>query len=233
MVKKCICNSDAYHSWYGKVQKTYCFRCSAYVDSETIGEHTDLCVENLPLNIPDVFGLPEQDDILWLNIPVALARKVGWYLTRLQEKKFLVLPVYRDGKMVFWTARNLESGEPKYLSAHGSKKQYWLSDEHYPTGDLFICEGIADAVYMSQIGQSMALLGTNYNGKLDSWMRSANRIIVAFDGDAVGRIHGMQLARELSDKQIGKRVFLLPIPMNLDPVDLKLDQLQNLIKELH
>lgn len=229
MVKKCSCNSDAYWSWYDKVGKFYCFRCSAYADSEFLGEVVEL--ENLPLSLP----IPEyfQFSSPWYNLPISLHNRYRFYTAFINGSKFLVLPVYRDGKAVFYTARNLESDEPKYVSALRVKKQYWLSDEHYPIGDLFICEGIADAVYMSQIGQSIALLGTNYNGTLDSWMKSANRIIIAFDGDAVGRIHGMQLARELSDKQIGKRVFLLPIPMNLDPVDLKLDQLQNLIKELH
>lgn len=232
MTKKCVCNSDAYHSWYAKVQKTYCFRCSAYVDSQVIGEHTDLCVENLPLNIPDVLGYASHSDLPWPNITGDVDIRYRWYISILQEKKFLVLPVYRNGKMVFWTARNLESDDPKYLSAHGSKKQYWLSSEHYPTGDLFIAESIADACYMSQLGQSMALLGTNYNGKLDSWMKSANRIIIAFDGDAVGKIQGMQLARYLSDMKIGNKVYLLPIPMNLDPVDLDFQELQKLIKGL-
>lgn len=215
---------------------TFCFKCHHYVDSENIGVHGDLCVENKPLEIPD--GLyPNEEECILLNNKYPNLRYNGFeyghfYFTRFHEKPFLVLPVYRDGKMVFWTARNLLDNEPKFMSAHGSKKQYWLSDEQYPTGDLFIAESIADACYLSQLGQSVGLLGTSYNCSLDNWLKSSSRIIIAFDGDTVGRVQGMMLARYLRDMEICEKIFVLPVPDNTDPVDMKLDDLKTLVEEL-
>jgi hypothetical protein len=235
-MKMCTCNSNAYHSWYAKKQKTYCFKCSAYVDSESLGVHGDLCVENRPLEIPD--GLyPNEEECKLINNKYSNLGYDGYelahfYFTRIQEKPFLVMPVYRDGKMVFWTARNLQDNEPKFMSARGSKKQYWLSDEQYPTGDLFIAESIVDACYLSQLGQSVGLLGTSYNCSLDNWMKSAKRIIIAFDADPPGRIQGMLLARYLRDMDICKDIKILSLPDGTDPVDMKLDDLKTLVSEL-
>jgi len=232
-MKMCTCNSNAYHSWYAKKQKTYCFKCSAYVDSESLGVHGDLCVENKPLEIPDFLDYPKRSDIIWPNITEGLATTDGhWYVSIIKGIRFLVLPVYRNSKMVFWTARNLDSNDPKYLSAHGSKKQYWLSDEKYPTGDLFIAESIVDACYLSHLGQSVGLLGTSYNCSLDNWMKSAKRIIVCFDADPPGRIQGMLLARYLRDMDICKDIKILSLPDGTDPVDMKLDDLKTLVSEL-
>jgi hypothetical protein len=236
MAKVCICNSDAYHSWYAKVQKTYCFRCGAYVDSEILAGHEEECLPNMPLTIPDVLGSPSQydlDKLEWHNLPISLAIENNWYISTIKGTDYLVLPVYRNSKMVFWTARNLDKkGEPKYLSAHGSRKHYWLSDEQYPTGDLFIAESIADACYLSQLGQSVGLLGTSYNGSLDNWMKSASRIIIAFDGDVVGRIASLTLAKYLCENKICKRVSILAVETGKDPVDINLDTLTILIQGL-
>ena len=231
-MSNCNCNSDAYWSWYAKVQKTYCFRCSAYVDSEVLGEHEEACIPNEPVKIPDVIGLPSQADIPWSNITLALAREFGWYVSKFKEGKFLVLPVYRNGKMVFYTARNLESNNPKYLSAHGSQKQYFLSSENYPTDTLFIAESIADACYLSLLGQSVGLLGTSYNGSLNNWMKSATKIIICFDGDIAGRVASLTTAKYLRDNSICKRVYILPIPIGKDPNDLEIGELKELVKEL-
>jgi hypothetical protein len=170
--------------------------------------------------------------IPWYNIPLTVSRKFKWYTTEFDGIPFLVLPVYRDSKMVFWTSRNLKSDDPKYISAPGVKKQYWLSGEDYPTKDLFICESIADAAYMSQIGQSVGLMGTKYDGSLDNWMKSARRIVIAFDGDAIGRVQGMVLARYLSDQKIGKKVLMLPTPIGKDPVDMQIQELEEVIRGL-
>ena len=108
-MKLCTCNSNAYHSFYEKKQKFYCWRCSAYVDSENIAEHmdADLSVYR-PLEIPDELRPLEQADIIWPNITLELARSAGWYISEIKGFECLVLPVFRYGKMVFYTARNLE-----------------------------------------------------------------------------------------------------------------------------
>lgn len=233
-MKTCECGTNAYHSWYEKKQKTFCFKCNHYVDSEILGVHEEECLPNEPVRMPDILGLPDQSDIPWKNISPEMARHYGWYVSILKEGgKFLVLPVYRNGKMVFWTARNLDkTGEPKYLGAHGSRKAYWLSDEQYPTGDLFIAESIADACYLSLLGQSVGLLGTSYNGSLNNWMKSATKIIICFDGDIAGRVASLTTAKYLRDNSICKRVYILPIPIGKDPNDLEIGELKELVQEL-
>jgi DNA primase len=200
------------------------------VDSESIGEPVEQ--EYGPLEVPEVWGLPEQSDLLWPNLDPILVRRHGFYIS---PDDRLIMPVFRDGGMVFWTARYVgqynDPNIPKYISAK-AKKQYWLSDEQYPTGDLFICESIVDACYMSQLGQSVGLLGTTYNASLDNWMRSAKRVIVAFDGDMIGKFKGMELAVYLKANKVGKQVLMLPTPWNKDPVDLQLDELKQLVKGL-
>ncbi len=119
-----------------------------------------------------------------------------------------ILPYWKDGKVVYYTARALENQEPKYKNLPGIAP---LWNEEYLTtsqkGDVIIvCEGIFDALSCEELGYSaIALGGTQHLEKL--FERAENTpasIFFLFDNDSAGRAAGEKA------KKKGFVVFQIP-----------------------
>lgn len=74
----------------------------------------------------------------------------------------LVLPIYEADKMVFYQARSLDQGQPKYLNPkktaeHGKSDFVFNLDQIDPAKEVIICEGIFSAIAAGS--QAVAVLG--------------------------------------------------------------------------
>lgn len=138
------------------------------------------------------------------------------------------MPVLKSGSPQYYSARLLGKGTgSKYLYPKGVKKLYWTSDDQLsPVGSpVIICEGVADAVYCSLIGPSIALLGSHYNGSLDDLL--ANRVVaLCLDGDAAGIFAAITAKQKL---KVAKNVKVVILPHKFDPTDIPVEELRRII----
>jgi replicative DNA helicase len=103
-----------------------------------------------------------------------------------------ILPYWKNGKVVYYTARALEGQEPRYKNLTGTAP---LFNEEYLTtakkGDVVvICEGIFDALSIEETGhKAIALGGTQHLNKLFKAVENTKGIIflTAFDNDEAGK----------------------------------------------
>ena len=199
----CACGDASYHGEYK------CFRCGERIVSigrVPIEKVYELVV--MPQQTHDTFTLP------WPNLLMSIALSFGFY----RSNDRLIMPVmdYEIDKPVFYSARLLDGEGLKYLYPSKAKKVYWTSSKELIRPVTFICEGIADAAYMSQWGNSVALMGVNYNRSLDVLLKD-KKVIILFDGDTRGILGSCKVEYQL---QPVARVVGLTLPDGKDPVDL-------------
>jgi len=200
----CQCQHNSYWSELPGGKATYCFGCHQTFPSTGQGalesgsmvidrpeEPFVLPVESRPLLTTDWLGR-------WSNITPDMAKKYHWYVAEIHGLEYLVMPITRGGKVVFYSARALDKKALKKYHYHqGAKREYWLSDERLERSPIFICEGVADAVALSHYGSSVGLLGGFYDGRLDGLLKG-RKVIVAFDGDFQGYCLGVQVASKIA-----------------------------------
>ena len=163
----------------------------------------------------------------WKLIPYELIKKYGWYISMINGAEYLIMPILKMGNPIYFSARLLSQGTySKYLYPNGVKKSYWVSSEENSWEPIIIItEGVADAVYCSPLGTSIALLGSYYNNSLDSLL-AGHHIAICMDCDAPGILAAMRIMGQLKDVA-SKKIVMLP---NLcDPTDLELDKLKQMI----
>ena len=145
----------------------YCVSCKQYFDGaqETAKEYIP-CV--MP---PKVYTITEKvwEKIApWPLIPYWLVQKYDWYISLLKGSEYLIMPCISAGTSVYFSARKIDDGPgPKYYYQKGAKKIYWQSND-FPNDIVLIGEGVADAIYLSQFGSSIGILGSYYDGSLDN-----------------------------------------------------------------
>lgn len=98
----------------------------------------------------------------------------------------VVLPVYENGKAIFWQARAVDGRQPKILSPKmprlGVVGKYGAGDE------LVLTEDTLSAVKVSYVTEAWSLLGTKLLDKpLTEIMQTKRRVCVWLDGDKAGR----------------------------------------------
>lgn len=166
----------------------------------------------------------------WPCLNYDLAKDNYVYFGCIYTKEYIVLPVLRQGNPVFYQARGVNKDvkkQIKYLSASGVKKQHWIS-QNISSENWFFCEGIADAIYMSQFGSSVGLMGLNYDGSLDNYLKD-KKIFLCMDSDRAGIIASIKLWTELKKKKIVKAIYIVPLDENKDPVDYPTEEMKKLI----
>jgi len=242
--KACSCGSDAYVTYWAEKGLNWCHKCKSPAGIAPIAAAVKKKpkIDRMPDKVEDLTARKWNKVRPWKNIPFSCADKFGFYLAALhgrvrQEKDsfvnydgmYLIMPIFRGGEAVSFSARLLAGGDhsPKYVIPTNVQKSYWLSKEPLKAKTVFVCEGIADAAYLSEIGDSVALLGVNYDGSLDDALRSKS-VIIALDGDTIGAVQGMKLAYSLSDRGC-KGVRILPLAPGTDPTDYSHDALKKLL----
>lgn len=155
------------------------------------------------------------------------------------NREYLVMPIYRpdvSSEPVFYSARCLTDCKhsdgfvpPKYSYPLNRKKEIWRSwdfageSASVPINKhVLVGEGVADAVWLSQLGPSVALLGSH--GDLD------RPFILVLDGDERGITAAFDIVQTAKRKGLvdAKTVVL---PHDLDPTDVSVKDLQKMILE--
>src|SRR5574341_696187 len=169
----------------------------------------------------------------WPRISFVLAKKYGWYISFLHDYEYLIMSVTRGGKIVFYSARSLESeSKLKYLYP-SVPKVYWTSvePEKFKKTVVFL-EGVADAAYISSILSisAVALLGSWYDGSLNQYLQD-KKIRIMMDGDAKGIEAAFRVMQSFKKDGLVK-VNVIMLPEGANPTNLNLIELKRLIKNL-
>ena len=133
----------------------------------------------------------------------------------------VIIPYYRDGKIIYWQARAIDSGvKPRYLNSPVARDAVLYGyDELFtwrPT-PLFVTEGVFDAISLNGI----CILGSSLNeAKLEVLKRCRRRLIFVIDRDKTGKglgetalEHGWEISfvdERVADANRSVQVFGLP-----------------------
>lgn len=112
----------------------------------------------------------------------------------------VVLPVYEDGKLVYWQARAiLPDQDPKYVSAKSHPKAMFHYHSNHGIGALAITEDILSAIKLGRHCDTIALLGTSPDiDGLTSRLENYKKVVIALDPDFAGVSKALELERRLS-----------------------------------
>ncbi len=167
----------------------------------------------------------------WMRIPFIVAHKNGWYISVTAHGDYLVMPIFRNGKQVFYSARRLRGEGSKYIYPKGVDKRVWISHNMERGIDIrrvFLVEGAADAAYLtflfSKWAGAIGLLGSYLSPEVFT-LTEGMIIYTMFDGDVKGREATMGVQKKMP--------WSIPIflPRDADPTDLTKRELHSIMKQ--
>lgn len=255
MIPNCKCGTDVYWSLWEEKGLLRCWKCGATTKASNYHKEKKE-KEYMPVIMPveaGGFRLNKtfwDDYNPWKNFPLSLTKKFGFYLSFLigwnnisgpewhysfgihdPYALYLIMPVFKNKNTVSYSARmlaELNSGFGKYVIPKNVKKEYWTSVNPKKFGKkVFISEGIADGAYLSQLGSSIALLGSSYDGSLNEHLEG-KEIYVVFDGDIAGKKLVWNVVKALPSSSITR---IVQLDKDKDPTDYTLPQLKKKIGE--
>ena len=163
-----------------------------------------------------------------IDLDHAVANNVGYDpgATRLRRGDGLprsgpavVLPITNnDGDLTYAQSRSLRPGGPKYINP---KSQVAVNPtisilESRHDGPMFLTEGVADALVLTQHGHNAsALIGTGMTSR-DTWVQpltdasNGRQILLAFDNDPAGHSAAQHATHQLHN--VGHTPLVLPVP---------------------
>jgi hypothetical protein len=99
----------------------------------------------------------------------------------------VILPYYRDGKIIFWQARAIfDDMKPRYLNSPIARDAVMYGYDRlysYDPAPLFVNEGVFDAVVLNGI----SILGSSLNAaKIEVLKKCRRRVIFVIDRDKTG-----------------------------------------------
>ena len=106
-----------------------------------------------------------------------------------------MLPVWCQGKVVYYTGRAIDGQEPKYKNATGSAEYFNIEElEKAQSGDIIIItEGILDSLSVEEVTgiKAVSLGGVNHYSKISEKIEEAQArgvtVLSAFDNDEPGK----------------------------------------------
>lgn len=202
--------------------KLLCLECGEVIEKQI--KVYDTSVLQMP---PVIYGITEA---LWNQIkpwplmPFALVKKYGWYVSFLYGRQYLIMPVFRNKKPVFYSARCLEKCEKrfKYSYPENREKAPWKSPKKGRSKYVLVGEGLADAAYMSQLATARALLG--------SYGELPEHVIIIMDGDIKGIEAAFRIVQTMRKQGIVDALTVM-LPPGKDPTDMPLAELRKIIYE--
>lgn len=196
--------------------KAYCFRCNEHgwepKPAESLSERIarraqeqvqDETIASVPaLPSPrnyDVSTWPEKA-ALWLY-KASLGRpeiaKLGAYYHEPSAR--VVLPVYRNGAVAYWSARSVDGRTPKYLNSPTPRGDLVAA---YGSGELLVLtEDILSAFRVGQVTEAWSLIGVHMNDAISARIvKRGGPVVVWLDPDwqyPVGRRPGVIAGRKI------------------------------------
>lgn len=211
--------------------KLICWTCGAIISVNEKKQKKEIV---LPPRIYDITPPLWEQIRPWPLMPFSVVKKYDWYISMLFGADYLVMPVVRDGKPMFYSARRLPSyvygltgNARKYLCPKDVGKVYWQSKRKL-TEPILISEGIADAAYLSQLSSSVALLGPYYDGSLNKQL-DGKLCLIVMDGDEPGVEAAFSIDQSLR-REGHVKLNVVMLPTGKDPTDLVLNSLRRIIK---
>lgn len=158
--------------------------------------------------------------------------KLGWgYSTDEKHFGYLIIPYYKDRKIIYYNARNFLSTGPRYLnpdieeSSLGKSQILYNEEALYMYKSVYLCEGVFNAITLSQ-NRGICTAGKFVSSYQENKIIKSpvERIILCLDGDAIEQ--AIQLALKLC---LYKQVKLVIFPKDKDANDLGLRKSLHLI----
>lgn len=120
------------------------------------------------------------------------------YSKRLER---VVLPVYRDGKLIWYQCRAILKGQrPKYIQPSGDRATVMFSSEEH-TSKVILVEDILSAIRVGNAGAgvtAISLLGTKITAGQTSILSQADEVVTWLDGDRAGKKGSYSIRKTLS-----------------------------------
>lgn len=113
-------------------------------------------------------------------------------------KHKLIIPFFKEGKIVFLQGRRLDDGQPKYLHI---KRPVPLFNPDALTGltkgsKVYVCEGVFDAMILEQNGyKSVGILGVNNFKPEYTELFKGLEVVLCLDNDEAGERATSELAK--------------------------------------
>lgn len=140
---------------------------------------------------PNCYAVPDVDpDDVWTIVAKEYLEERGltledhkWYLsTNLDYRDRLIIPYYKDGKVIYWQARSFDDNAKKrYINPNVPIEPILFGYEELEkstTQPLFIMEGVFDAISVGGV----SMLGSKlYKQRIDAFTRSRRRKIFVID----------------------------------------------------
>lgn len=166
--------------------------------------------------INELYSKQDTDDWEYFfsrKIPLSLIEKYKLSIEHTPAGKRAVLPIWKNGKVIFYTSRAIDGQEPKYKNAYGSS--YLFNEDLIQTAEpgdtIFVTEGIFDALSIEKFGyNAIALGGLQHHEKLTKLIdetKCSATFVTVFDNDEEknGKKAGAEMRKRLGFKY-------LPIP---------------------
>jgi hypothetical protein len=137
-------------------------------------------------------GADHNDELQEPLIEYLLSRKVDPLAVRAhfsldpRHLRRVIIPYYRDGKVIYWQARSIDNIKPRYVNCTASREAVLYGYDRlyqYDPAPLFVCEGVFDAIVLDGV----CILGSTLNAaKLEILKKCRRRIIFVQDPDGNG-----------------------------------------------
>jgi DNA primase len=117
--------------------------------------------------------------------------------TKGRYKGRAIIPVYRDGHIIYFQGRALTDIEPKYFNPIVEKGNVILNEEHFDRGKyIIVTEGLLDAFMVGSQGTSVlgASVGEDFINKISKM--TDKEIILVLDNDVTGKEKQLELLEE-------------------------------------
>lgn len=174
-------------------------------------------------------AFPNLPTSLLLDIGMVIPQEKGGVHDRFRDR--IMFPIQDTrGQVIGFGGRILDQGEPKYLNSpetllfeKGKELYGWPQARQAlrQQNELLVVEGYMDVISLSQAGLDhvVATLGTAITEfQIKRLLRSADRVVFAFDGDNAGRKAAVRaMERVLPEFEEGKDIAFLFFPEGEDP----------------
>ena len=136
-----------------------------------------------------------------------------------KEGRRVIVPIFRDGRLISWIARSYVGSKPKTLAPQNAPKKWEIfgyDNVNVATKAVTVAEGWVDVIRLMQIGRPnpIALCGSKITEYQAEFLSQFKSIEVWMDGDKAGEVLAKDAAAWLGrDRQIR----VVPLPQGMDP----------------
>lgn len=159
------------------------------------------------VSLPDNSKRLEKTDTAIINY--LTERKINWLdypFYKSADKDFknrVIIPFYKNGKIIYWQARTIINEKPRYKNCTVSRDAVIFNHDEIHRNynmPLFVCEGIFDALLLNGI----SILGSSLNESKITILKNCRRpLIFVIDNDA----NGKKLGNHVLNEQLGSITF--------------------------